>query len=107
MDLSSRKMTLKTLKHNELEALNSGHIVEIEKFKKLQKYFTVSCSAEANCKNIRQLKRTMFSKWRSNILIKVRNIKTLGKVITYGSFNYYQKRIKSLISAFDNFANIF
>lgn len=37
MDLVSRKKTLKTLKHNELDALNSGHMVEIEKFNKLKK----------------------------------------------------------------------
>jgi len=37
MDLVNRKKTLKTLKHNELDALNSGHMVEIEKFNKLKK----------------------------------------------------------------------
>jgi hypothetical protein len=87
MDLVSRKKTLKTLKHNELDALNSGHIVEIEKFNKLKKYLAVSCSAETNCKNIKQMKRTMFLKWRSNILIKLKNIKKLSKILTCATFN--------------------
>jgi glycerol-3-phosphate cytidylyltransferase-like family protein len=74
IDLTSRKKTLKTLKENELDALHSGHVKEIEKFNKLKNYFTVMSSAETNCKNVKNVIRTTFLKWRTNALTKSKNI---------------------------------
>jgi len=106
-DLTSRKKTLKTLKQNELDALKSGQVVEVERFQILQKILTSSCNAETNCKQIRDIKRMNFLKWRTNSLNKKKDINKLGNVIGRDTTNLYQKRIKMLVTAFDIFANKF
>jgi hypothetical protein len=86
-DLTSRKITLKTLKQSELEALNSGQVVEVERFQKLQKILVSACSAETNCKHTRDVKRMHFLKWRINSLNKKKDINKLGNVLGRATTN--------------------